>query len=176
MREPLKITKLEAALCQLETAIELFFHYGDAVSIHTLTAAANGILRDLGKERQVTSIEDLLLEVFRPEYRKEARKTIREAQNFFKHADSEPDKILTFSAHQAVFFLFDACNMYRKLTETTSTKITLYTFWFYKKNPDLLAKVPENKLYLEVLTNAYAIDPEERIEMWEVVFPDSRRV
>jgi hypothetical protein len=47
----LSITKLDAARRQLETAITLWFHDADPVSVHTLAMAAHGILRALNKKR-----------------------------------------------------------------------------------------------------------------------------
>jgi hypothetical protein len=48
-----KVSKLDAAKRQLETAIRLYFSDGDPVSIHTLTAAAYNILRDVTKQKGV---------------------------------------------------------------------------------------------------------------------------
>lgn len=52
MRE-FKVSKLDAAKRQLGTAIRLYFSDGDPVSIHTLTAAAYNILRDVTKQKGV---------------------------------------------------------------------------------------------------------------------------
>jgi hypothetical protein len=46
----IKISKLDAARRQLDTAIELWFHDGDPISIHTLTSAAFEIIQDLNKK------------------------------------------------------------------------------------------------------------------------------
>jgi hypothetical protein len=45
------LTKIAAAKRQLDTAIRLYFAHDDELSIHTLVAAAFGILRDLIKKR-----------------------------------------------------------------------------------------------------------------------------
>src|SRR5262245_42997551 len=41
-----RVSKLDAARRQIRTAIRLFFEDGDTVSIHTLTSAAEELLRD----------------------------------------------------------------------------------------------------------------------------------
>jgi hypothetical protein len=46
----IEISKLDAAKRQLKTAINLYFSYGDPVSIHTLASAAREILYDLNKK------------------------------------------------------------------------------------------------------------------------------
>jgi hypothetical protein len=49
-RRKIKISKLEAARRQVETAIRIYFANGDPVSIHTLAAASLQILVDLDKK------------------------------------------------------------------------------------------------------------------------------
>jgi hypothetical protein len=51
MPAQLHFSKLDVALRQLETAVTLYFHSADPVSIHTLTAAAYNVLRDLKTHR-----------------------------------------------------------------------------------------------------------------------------
>jgi hypothetical protein len=46
----LPITKLDAARRQLETAITLWFHDADPISVHTLVMAAHGILKAINKK------------------------------------------------------------------------------------------------------------------------------
>lgn len=50
MKKKLKISKLDAAKRQLETAIRLYFNSADPVSIHTLACAAHSIISDLNKK------------------------------------------------------------------------------------------------------------------------------
>ena len=49
----LAITKLDAARRQLETAITLWFHDADPVSVHTLVMAAHGFLKHLARSVEV---------------------------------------------------------------------------------------------------------------------------
>jgi hypothetical protein len=46
--DPEKVTKIDAAGRQLQTAIRMFLAGGDSISIHTLTAASLQIVMDLG--------------------------------------------------------------------------------------------------------------------------------
>ena len=52
MKKKIKISKLDAAKRHLETAIRLYFNYGDPIAIHTLACAAHGILSDLNEEHK----------------------------------------------------------------------------------------------------------------------------
>ena len=45
------VTKLEVARKQIEAAIELLFLGGESVSVHTLTMAGFGVLKDIAKKR-----------------------------------------------------------------------------------------------------------------------------
>lgn len=51
LKRALQISKLAAAQRQLDAAIRMFFQREDELAIHTLTAAAFQILRDLAKKR-----------------------------------------------------------------------------------------------------------------------------
>ena len=92
MDTKLRVSKLEAGKRQLETAIILYFNYGDTVSIHTLSAAAYGVLRDLNEKRGGEPMfkEPLWQLMDTPELR-EYRKLINQPENFFKHSDRNPD-------------------------------------------------------------------------------------
>jgi len=94
---PIVINKLDSARRQLITAIRIYFTNGDEVSTHTLTAAAFEILDDLDKHGANTgSIFDHAEQYIKPEYVEEFRKLRPRAQNFFKHADRDPEDSFTF--------------------------------------------------------------------------------
>jgi hypothetical protein len=117
-------TKLQAAERQLRVAIRLFFERRDLVAIHTLAAAAQEVLRDLGCPRGIKSIfkgSDLI----RPEYKDELAHRFNEAQNFFKHADRDPDKELKFYYKTTKFYLLDAALLYNELTGRTLPEIAV---------------------------------------------------
>ena len=86
MNMELFISKLDAARRQLESAIFLYFNEADPVSIHTLTAAAYNILKDLSAKRigSAMFVKGLILNFIKEEYRDEMHKKIYEAENFFK--------------------------------------------------------------------------------------------
>jgi hypothetical protein len=112
-----KLSKLDVARRQLETAIRLYFSMGDPVSIHTLTSAAYQVLRDLNKAHAwAPMLKDALPELVRQEDRDAVTKKLNEAVNFFKHADRDRAEVLEFKQEQTELFLFDACQKYRLLT------------------------------------------------------------
>jgi hypothetical protein len=53
--------------------------------------------------------------LIRPEKREEVRTPFNEAQNFFKHADADPNKVLEFRPAVNDFVLFDCFQLYTGL-------------------------------------------------------------
>jgi hypothetical protein len=125
------ISKLDAARRQLETAVTLYFHDGDPVSIHTLTGAAYEILLNLTRAKgETTMIKDLVKDYIKPQFVKELSRKLNEAQNFFKHADKHPDAILTtFEPEQTNLLLLDACWTYRRLSGERLPLLHVFETW-----------------------------------------------
>jgi hypothetical protein len=112
----IKISRLEAARRQLDTAIRLYFTNGDPISIHTLAAAAFEILKDVDRHGPNTgTFYDSVENVVTPGLEKQAIIAMREAQNFFKHAQQEPDKVLDFWLGHPEILLGVACDKYSEL-------------------------------------------------------------
>lgn len=132
MRQPLTISKLDAARRQLETAIQLYFHQGEPVSIRTLVSAAYSIIRDINKIRggKKMVIQELFFEYVKPEMHEEVRKLQRKAENFFKHANKDPDAILEFSPAESELLIWDACTKYRELTAEQPPLFQVFRGWF----------------------------------------------
>lgn len=144
--EELKISKLDAAKRQLEVAIRLYFHFGDPVAIHTLTAAAYNVLKDINSHRggeQVLMKAQLAKEFIRPEYQKEFIKKLNEAENFFKHANSDPEAVLKFKPRQSEFLLWEAVEIYQRLTGEITPFLHAYRGWFMMHNQPMFSNLPE---------------------------------
>ena len=141
------ILKLEAAKRQLDTAIKLYFKDDDPVSIHTLTAAAHQILIDLAKPEGTKSIlKDQILILIKKEYQSKYLSAINEAENFFKHAEKDPGALLKFNPEQTDFLLFDAVEMYMRLSKESTQDMSIYRAWFLLKHPDFISIETKNKL------------------------------
>lgn len=133
----LPVTKLDAARRQIETAICLWFDDGDPVSIHTLVAAANGILRDINKK---LGGEPMLCEPWpyiRPGRENEFRKIMLAASNFFKHADKDSKETFFFSDSANEGFLIDSCQVYAQLAHERRPLMRLFTQYFRLHHPEL---------------------------------------
>lgn len=157
MSTHVNISKLDAAKRQLETAILIFFNYGDIVSIHTLSAASHQLLMDLGKESGIkSSIKETNLIFIREDKRAEYKQMMNKAENFFKHASKDKDALLKFSPRQSELMLWDACAMYKSLTKEIPPVIYLFDMWFKLSNPEMFLEEDFQKQIYEIRKD---IDP-----------------
>jgi len=136
-RPTLKVSKTDAAKRQIETAIRLWFYSGDPVSIHTLATAAHRILHDLGRKRGLASVLRQWPGV-RPEHKKELRSLFTRYENFFKHADKDPEALLDFNPEATEVFIFDAVLIYRSLTQEVSPILETFKAWMLVHKPHLM--------------------------------------
>ncbi len=132
-----RVEKLDAVRRQLRTAIRLFFEERDNVSIYTLVAAVQELLRGLLKPREEGSfIKDT--DLVRPEKRKEFLGIINKPQNFFKHADSDRDEVLEFNPELTTFVIVDCVEMYQKYTGRVLREGFVFSIWFAMNYSELL--------------------------------------
>jgi hypothetical protein len=127
------VDKLEAAKRQLLTAIYLYKHDMDTVSTYTLTMAAYNILRSLNDGRAAL-MKDYITDHIKPGMEKTARDLMNRNENFFKHADKDPDAVLKVHTKLPVVFLWEACEAYRKLANENPAEMVAYNIWFKIQN------------------------------------------
>lgn len=145
MKKSLAISKLDAAKRQLDTFIKLYFHSGDPVAMHTLTAAAFCIIRDLNDKRGGNpTLQDKMFEYLKPEHHKLFRDKINEAQNFFKHADRDHTNILEFNPDSTEFIAMDACSKYVELTGEYPPLFQIFNGWMMLTHQEIFT-LPESQ-------------------------------
>ena len=141
-----RISKIDAARRQLECAIRIYFNAGDSISIHTLCAASRNVLLDLCNARGLTSAllrEELLKHYVKPEHVKQVRDRYRQAENFFKHADQDPDGLLSFNPEGSEYFIFEATEAYQLLTGESTPHMLSFRTWWIAHNTFMHALLPE---------------------------------
>ncbi len=145
MEKVLQISKLDAAKRQLETAIRLYFSNSDPVSIHTLAAAAYNLIKDVNKKRggKPMLIKELAFDYLNPEGEKIWVKKMKEAENFFKHADRDHGKTLDFRPELTEIFILDACLRYKELTAEFPPLFLTFYSWFRAIHPDMFKILDE---------------------------------
>ena len=139
------VTKLEAAERQLRVAIRMFFERKDMIAVHTLAAAAQGVLQDLGRLRGFVSLFEEGAARIIPEKRDEFIQLFRKAQNFFKHADKDPNADLEFYVDATKFYLLDAARLLVSITGRHNAETAALTAFFVVKYPNFfnLDDMPE---------------------------------
>lgn len=154
MSDHIYVSKLDSAKRQLEMAIRLFLSYEDIISVHTLTAAAHQILKDLSnKQGKESAIKDGLMKRVKPEKRKEFWNMINDPENFFKHADRDPEGLLKFYTGNTEMLLWDVCLMYQNLVDELPPLVRIYYLWYYSSYPGQLADTSETEAYKKGLTD-----------------------
>jgi hypothetical protein len=110
-----KVSKLEVARDQLDAAIELFFLSDKLIAVHTLTAAAYNVLADLSKRDggEFPFIKSGFIASLKESERSKVWAFLTAPENFFKHADRDPDDILEFDPELTEMLLLDACSYFK---------------------------------------------------------------
>lgn len=137
-------SKIDAARRQIETAIALWFNEGDPVSIRTLVAAGHHICHDIIKDRGEKSAFLLNPELVQPDKWIEFKQSILSAENFFKHAEREPDPNKTFVFYFEVNepYIVDAIDLFQRVHGNTTPLMRAFWFRFVIFNPDLCEAFP----------------------------------
>lgn len=137
-----EITKLAAAKEQLVTAIDLYFKDSGPVSIHTLIRASHTILDNICANKKLErGIVQQGVTWIKPGLEKKYWVKINEAQNFFKHADKDPnpDSKVNFNPELSTYYILDAISLYRRIAGDQDIPCEMISFqlWFRINNPDL---------------------------------------
>lgn len=114
--------------------------------------------------------------MIKPEFRSLFAKKVAEAENFFKHADRDPDAILSFKPETTEIFLIDAITTYEELKDERPHAFRAFIMWYRIKHPEYvkaefraeqdarLASVPgialmDKRLFFEAYMMALEEDP-----------------
>jgi hypothetical protein len=132
-----KVTKIDAARRQIETAITLWFLDGDAVSIHTLTAAGHRICHDITRVRGGKSPILFNPDAIEPRHLKEYKSLICKAENFFKHAERDPVASIQYclEPYLTEVYLIDAIELFRWINKHITDLMLAFRTKFALSNP-----------------------------------------
>lgn len=167
----MRISKLESARQQLDTAIWLYFNRDEPVSVHTLTIAAYDVIRGVNQKAHGPPmiVKDLFVEVVKPENQKLFRNKVNEAANFFKHADRDASASIEFGPRQTEFLLIDAICQYSLLANASTNLFWLFYMWFAFHYPHLSNLTEEQRRAFPV--NADFVRGMTRSDYYSQVFP-----
>ncbi len=105
--------------------------------------------------------------IIKPEYLKEVRSKLVEAQNFFKHADKDPDELFDFNPAVTELLILDACLLYEELVSHKDPLLTVYRVWFNMTKPQLFA--PEAQEGIQKAAEAF--NPQDRPGFLNALLP-----
>jgi len=142
-----RISKLDAAQRTLEEGIRLFFEGRDEIAIHSLAAAAHGVLRDIARNRKL-GFTGILHDypTLRPDLRADWIKMLNEPRNFFKHADKDPEGEIEFDGVLNEILLLDAVALSASVLKTTPIEASVYAAWFELMYPTFSGVFPGNQV------------------------------
>ena len=170
MIEP-TLSKIDAARRQLECAVDLYFNSADSVSVHTLSSAARNVLLDLCAHRGITGevFRDFLISTYvLQEHKSTVRNLYRRAENFFKHADKDPDGLLYFDPESSDYALFEATEAYTRLTGVSTPAMLTFRAWWLSNNKYMHAILP--KEIQDVFAN-FPYRSDERLLFYTEILP-----
>jgi len=133
----LPVTKVDAAVRQLETAIKLWFHDADPVSIATLGFAGYRIISDLNN---LQGGDPMVMDggnYIKNEYKRAFRRLMRDTPNFFKHADQDPHETHYFSPDVTIILIFEAIAVYSSWKMEARPLFHLFHLWMALESPQL---------------------------------------
>lgn len=159
IKKPSPRSKIEVAYRQLREAILLRFERRDPVSVHTLACAAAAIISDLLRNHGLPS-PLIGMDLIREDRRREVQEKIREAQNFYKHADRDPEAMLEDNPEHTTLILFGAIVEYQILTDRSFRAADVFLLSFFFTYPDVAP--PQ---FSEV-----ASKPDADVELWTTRF------
>ena len=164
----IEVTKLDAGKRQLRSAIRLWFYDGDPVSIHTLLSAAHEIIHRLYRNK---GLENLVFDtdIIKDEYRGEWAKLLKQAPNFFKHANQDSDATLSFNPSVndllPMFLIQALCDMGEELDLPERA----FVYWTRIHQPELFksgVRVPPD----EALKQLRGVDKKEFFKASELLW------
>jgi hypothetical protein len=130
-----KITRREAAEGQLHTAIFLWFIEFDMASVHTLAVASNTLLHQIGSKVGKPSPTAEWLKSQPKSFQRRAR----DAQNFFKHANTDPDRVLSYAPIITEIYLIDSILCFHNLYRTSTPLMLAFGLRFSLSYPHILS-------------------------------------
>lgn len=130
----LVVTKRDAALRQLRTAIVLWFNDGDVLAIHTLAHASHEIIHRMYRNAGHRS---LLFDTdkIRKEHRQKWTSAVRHSANFLKHASHDLSEKLDFKPESNELLLSMSVEAVRVLEAKPGMEELTFNLWMTLHRP-----------------------------------------
>lgn len=126
----LTVSKLDGARRQIEVAVSMWFADADEVCLRMLTGNAHQVCQHILLKSGKAASPILFNESIWPPDEWRAFKVERKAENFFKHADEDPDPagLYTFRPEVTRWYLKEAVEMFHTLNGSISLPMRAFSF------------------------------------------------
>jgi hypothetical protein len=126
----LKVTKLEIAKRELETCSDLYFDFGDLVSMHVLVSAAHEILSVYDSKNLRTGMTiDYMNEAIRPESLKDFQDLLKTPYRAFKHGQKDVNEEVELPDGLTEIFMISAIGKYNEIAGKITPKMNILHLW-----------------------------------------------
>jgi hypothetical protein len=166
MTSPLTVTKLEAAKRQLEIGIRMIFSQADPVATHTLIGAASTLLSNLIERHRPTRSWDAIAQKANNLSPSNYFAIMRRAQNFLKHADTDPDETIALDVTDTDSLAFWAVMNLGEIDGPLGKSESVFQMWYLAcYSPCLEDGTPVSRAVLEQFGDLRQLDRRERISI-----------
>lgn len=132
----MELNKIDAAVRQVNTAIELFFEKRDSVSVCTLVCAANQLFSDLVEHKKNGESWRTAIVASNPKLKPaEIYNILNDTPNFLKHADRDPNAIQEFKEfenEERIFMATLECGEIHPI----SHNMQVFQIWYMAAYPE----------------------------------------
>lgn len=156
-KEPVNLDKIEAAQRQLDCSIRLFFDREDAVSIHSLSAAAYRILRDIAEETGQSGVYQKMMDRVKPGMHGLWWQYVNKSANWFKHADDDHEENYQFNPEQNDSNILMAVMLYMDLGYPATPEMQAFQCYAILKFPSLFKPIPGTEAMQEQAQQSFQI-------------------
>lgn len=166
-----KLTKLDAARRQLNSAIRMYFNDEDPIAVHAVVSGSMEILTDLGKKKGMQLGILSGIHLVREERRAEIIELMRRPQNHIKHADrpGDEDKVLEYRPAILDFHIQMTVDAYERYTGESTPESRAFWLWFGVKHPKVLLESVFKQQILSYTDTFGSFEPGDKKLLLELV-------
>ena len=100
--------------------------------------------------------------VIRPDKLELARQVFRRPQNFFKHADKDPNEVLDFHPEVPAAFILAAVEKYRELSDQNPPVMRVFALWFRVHWTEIFRFQNGEEAILNMARSLFSFDDKEK--------------
>lgn len=148
----------------------MWFEEYDSLVIYLIASSAQSIISSLVKKKKAVWEGELVESFIKKEDKKKWKRIISKPQNFAKHADKDPDGVLSFIDDTVEFLLFTTVVEFNSLTEGESTNLQkMYYLVFLSINPEFISNMEHSEI-IKTLICPYGMTKESFMDDRRKVF------